>query len=108
MSWAVLQASWSVGAAGGGFLCLGWLCVPYRWQASLGLNWPFTPISKIASAKCEFMTNFTSKEVIHHNKFSIIGPESVCMAWATTILLKCLSDEHAPVDIGEANGRAAQ
>lgn len=54
------------------------------------------------------MTNFTSEEAIHHNKFSIIGPESVSMAWATTILLKCLSDEHASVDIGEANGRVAQ
>lgn len=80
-------------------------CVPYQSQASLGLNWPFTPISKMASVKCEFMTNFTAEEVIHHNKTSIIGTESVRMAWATTILLKCLSDEHAFVDIEEANGR---
>lgn len=108
MSWAVLQTSWSVGAVGGGFLCLEWLWVPYRWQAFLGFNWPFTPISKMASIKCEFMTNFTSEEVIRHSKFSIIGTESVSMAWATTILLKCLSDEHAFVDIDEANGRVAQ
>ncbi|KAK1336184.1 hypothetical protein QTO34_003987 [Cnephaeus nilssonii] len=53
-----------------------------RGRPSLGLNWPFTPISKMASVKCEFMTNFTSEEVIHHN-----------------------NDEHAFVDTDEANGR---
>lgn len=105
MSWAVLQASWTGGAAEGGFLCLGWLCVPYQCQAPLGLKWPFTPISKMASVKCEFMTNFTSEEVFHYNKFSIIGTESVSMAWATTILLKCLSNEHVFVVIDVASGR---
>lgn len=87
---------------------MGWHCEPCRWRASLGLHWPFTPIAKMATVKCEFMTHVTSEEIVHHNKVSIIGAESVCTAQAVTMLLEGLSDEQAFVDVDEANRRVGQ
>lgn len=48
------------------------------------------------------MKNFTSEEVVHSNKISIVGTGSVGMACAISILLKGLTDELALVDVDES------
>lgn len=52
--------------------------------------------------RCELMKNFTSEEVVHSNKISIVGTGSVGMACAISILLKGLTDELALVDVDES------
>ena len=87
---------------------MGWLCVPAGGRSPSGSADCLTPNSKMTNVKCEFMTNFTSEEVIHYNKISIIGTDSIGLACAITILLEGLSDEHAFVHVDEANRRAGQ
>uniref|UniRef100_A0A8C4LXB2 L-lactate dehydrogenase n=1 Tax=Equus asinus TaxID=9793 RepID=A0A8C4LXB2_EQUAS len=55
----------------------------------------------MATAKQELMRNFTSEEIIHHYKISVIGTGSVGITCAVTILLEGLSDELAFVDVDE-------
>lgn len=68
----------------------------------LGDAWPVAPASKMSTVRCELMKNFTSEEVVHSNKISIVGTGSVGMACAISILLKGLTDELALVDVDES------
>ncbi|XP_044773222.1 L-lactate dehydrogenase A-like 6B [Neomonachus schauinslandi] len=98
MRWAVgvLRAGRRVGAGRVNSPC------PRR-PAGLQLTgaWAVTPVSKMATVKCELTKNFTSEEAVHHNKVSIIGTGSVGMACAISILLRGLTDELALVDVNE-------
>ncbi|XP_072623272.1 L-lactate dehydrogenase A-like 6A [Vulpes vulpes] len=76
-----------------------------RPQRPAGLSpagaWAVVPAAKMATVRGELLQNFTSEEVVHHNKVSIIGTGSVGMACAISILLRGLTDELALVDVNE-------
>ncbi|KAF3821916.1 hypothetical protein GH733_007290, partial [Mirounga leonina] len=55
----------------------------------------------MAPVQGELPKNFTSEEAAHHHKISITGTGAVGVACATSVLLKCLSDELAFVDVDE-------
>lgn len=80
---------------------MGWLYVPASGRPPSGSTGSLTSNFKMTTVKHEFMTNFTSEEVTHHNKVSIIGTDLLGPACAITILLAGLSDEHAPVGVAE-------
>ncbi|KAM8964254.1 L-lactate dehydrogenase A-like 6A [Lycaon pictus] len=98
MSWVVraLRGSRRAGAARVNRLCP---------QRPAGLSpagaWAVVPASNMATVRGELLKNFTSEEVVHHNKVSIIGTGSVGMACAISILLRGLTDELALVDVNE-------
>lgn len=104
---AVLQASWRVGATRGQFLCPGMaLCSLQVAGLSLGLSWPFPPVSKMATVMREFMMNFTSEEVAFNMKRSPLE-ELDQLAWpdpVISIVLVGLGDELAFVNEGKLKG----
>uniref|UniRef100_A0A2K5QJ02 L-lactate dehydrogenase n=1 Tax=Cebus imitator TaxID=2715852 RepID=A0A2K5QJ02_CEBIM len=72
-------------------------------QMPLKCAWLFTTVSKTATVKSELIERFSSEELVHHSKVTVIGTGSVGMACAISILLKGLSDELALVDLDEVD-----